>query len=508
MKLRRLTSVILMLAITFSLFGVFASAANPFVDVPEKEFYYEPVMWAIDNDITQGTSATTFSPAETCTRGQVVTFLWRAFGKPEATGTNKFTDVASDAYYYDAVLWAVSNNVTNGTSDTTFSPDAPCTRGQVVTFMWRAAGKPAAPAKNVFTDVASDAFYYDAVLWAVDAGITTGMSETTFGPGASCTRGHIVTFLYRYFGKELKIIKQPADYSGYDGDTCTASVTVTGGKAPYKYTWQVHEDTSWIDLSSSNFKFADNTMTVTIKSSSSATYGTLRCIITDAEGKTVTTDEFEGHLLANAPEKDAFGMYVEDVYNISGRGLVFTGRVLSGSIKLGDKLTFRYNDDRGIPVITSVLVEGIEMFHKSLPDARAGDNVGILIGYPWGKDDEGKPRKDTGIEHGIYLFNADESDPKFLSGTYVGTFKMAPSSETGYEKAIDKDTVLNFYANFMDTNSKFINLGDATITPGSTVENLELNFDRARVLFVGDELTVRLGGKTLGTFTVEQVIYH
>lgn len=508
MKLRKILCGFLALVMTITMFTMVVSAENPFTDVPDGEFYSDSVAWAVKNDITQGTSATTFSPDATCTRGQVVTFLWRAFGKPVASGENKFTDVVSSDYYYNAVLWAVENEVTNGTSATTFSPDAPCTRGQVVTFLWRAAGKPTATGKNAFTDVASTEYYYDAVLWAVGEGITNGTTDTTFAPDATCTRAHIVTFLFRFFAKNLMITKQPEDFYGYEGDTCNASVVVIGGKAPYKYTWQ-YQDGHWIDLADSSVvKLNGNSISFTINSSIGSPHSDMRCIITDAEGSTVTTDVFAGHMLVNKPNNDNFGMYVEDIFIISGRGLVFTGRVLSGSIKLNDTMTFKYTDDRGIPVITSVSVEGIEMFNKNLPDARAGDNVGILIGYPWGKDAEGKPRRDAGIERGIYLYKQGEPAPAFLSGTYVGTFKMAPSSESGYTKAITKDTNLNFYANFMDTNSKFINLGDATITPGSTVENMMLKFDRARVNFVGDVLTVRLGGKTLGTFTIEQILWN
>ena len=174
---------------------------NPFVDVKQGAYYYDPVLWAVNHQpqITNGTSATTFSPDATCTRGQVVTFLWRANGCPEPKSTsNPFKDVASGAYYYKAVLWAVENGITNGTSATTFSPDAPCTRAHVVTFLWRSANKPAAGSANPFKDVKAGLYYTDAVLWAVSKNITNGTSATTFSPDSPCTRGQIVTFLYRY----------------------------------------------------------------------------------------------------------------------------------------------------------------------------------------------------------------------------------------------------------------------------------------------------------------------
>ena len=171
----------------------------PFLDIDPTDYFFNPVLWAVENGITTGTSANTFSPASPCTRAQVVTFLWRAAGSPEPTQTdNPFTDVASDAYYFKAVLWAVEKHITNGTSKTTFSPGSTCTRGQIVTFLWRSQGVPAAStAENPFTDVASNQYYYKAVLWAAENGITTGTSATTFSPGNTCTRGQVVTFLYR-----------------------------------------------------------------------------------------------------------------------------------------------------------------------------------------------------------------------------------------------------------------------------------------------------------------------
>ncbi|MGN1307641.1 MAG: S-layer homology domain-containing protein [Faecousia sp.] len=177
------------------------SMQNFFVDVPADAYYYDAVLWAVKNGITKGTGDTTFSPNDTCTRAQVVTFLWRAAGSPAPkSGTMPFTDVAADTYYYDAVLWAVENGITKGTGDTTFSPDDTCTRAQVVTFLWRSRKSPAADSANPFTDVAADTYYYDAVLWAVENGITQGTGDTTFSPNDTCTRAQIVTFLYRCLG--------------------------------------------------------------------------------------------------------------------------------------------------------------------------------------------------------------------------------------------------------------------------------------------------------------------
>ncbi|MBQ6263014.1 MAG: S-layer homology domain-containing protein [Clostridia bacterium] len=176
-----------------------AVPAVRFTDVPEDAFYAFPVGWAVENGITEGTSGTTFSPNAPCTRCQVVTFLWRAAGKPEPKGSdNPFRDVKDGDYFCKAVLWAAENGITTGTTETAFSPDAPCTRGQIVTFLWRAAGKPEPKGpKNPFRDVKSRDYFCKAVLWAAENGITAGTTATTFSPGSVCTRGQAVTFLYR-----------------------------------------------------------------------------------------------------------------------------------------------------------------------------------------------------------------------------------------------------------------------------------------------------------------------
>ena len=175
-----------------------AKPTNPFVDVAEGTYYYDPVLWAVANGITSGVDATHFDPNGTCTRAHAVTFLWRAAGQPEPKTTQMpFKDVKAGSYYEKAVLWAVENKITNGTSTTTFSPDKNCTRAQIVTFLWRSEGEPyASDSNNPFTDIASG-YYMDAVFWAVKEGITNGTTPTTFSPNDRCTRAQIVTFIYR-----------------------------------------------------------------------------------------------------------------------------------------------------------------------------------------------------------------------------------------------------------------------------------------------------------------------
>ena len=168
-----------------------------FVDVKTGDYFYDAVLWAVGKGITNGTSAETFSPEDPCTRAQIVTFLWRAAGSPVVNYAMDLSDVAGDAYYAEAVRWALSEGITTGTSAHTFSPDAVCTREQAVTFLWRATGSPAVSGESAFEDVGADAYYARAVAWAAQNGVTNGISQALFGTGSDCTRAQIVTFLYR-----------------------------------------------------------------------------------------------------------------------------------------------------------------------------------------------------------------------------------------------------------------------------------------------------------------------
>ena len=169
-----------------------------FVDVATGSYYEDAVDWGVENGITKGTDDTHFSPDGICTRAQAVTFLWRTAGSPASkTSAMPFTDVPVGSYYYDAVLWAVENGITKGTSDTTFSPNMTCSRAQIVAFLWRSEKSPAAGTVNPFADVKADAYYADAVLWAVKEDVTKGTTATTFSPDANCTRAQIVTFIWR-----------------------------------------------------------------------------------------------------------------------------------------------------------------------------------------------------------------------------------------------------------------------------------------------------------------------
>ena len=172
-----------------------------FKDVPTDAYYYEAVKWAAEKGITGGVGNGLFAPNQPCTRAQIVTFLWRAAGSPAPKNMNSFADVPADAYYAKAVAWAVENGITSGTGGGKFSPDAPCTRAQCVTFLYRAAGSPAVSGGSVFSDVKAGAYYADAVTWAANKGITGGIGNGLFGSDNNCTRAQIVTFIYRYMEK-------------------------------------------------------------------------------------------------------------------------------------------------------------------------------------------------------------------------------------------------------------------------------------------------------------------
>lgn len=177
-----------------------AEAAPEFDDVKPEAFYFDAVQWAVKNGITNGTGKSTFSPNDVCSRYQIVMFLWRAAGQPEAKAAVSFADVKPGDIFYEAVQWAVERGITNGTSSTSFSPFAPCTRGQIVTFLYRSAGSPAISGTCDFSDVSAGSFCHDAVIWASSEGITKGTSAGRFSPNEGCTRAQVVTFLYRASG--------------------------------------------------------------------------------------------------------------------------------------------------------------------------------------------------------------------------------------------------------------------------------------------------------------------
>lgn len=216
---KRITFLALALALCL---GLTVSASAAFTDVNDGQYFATPVAWAVEQGITNGTSDTTFSPNATCTRAQIITFLWRAAGQPEPKSTvSPFTDVTdTSAYYYKAALWASEQGMVSGS---TFAPNDPCTRAAAVEFMWKQAGSPSAAAAS-FTDVSSSASYARAVNWAVEAGVTNGTSATTFSPDITCTRAQIATFLYRGFAEETEETEEEASFEAktftVTGTTC------------------------------------------------------------------------------------------------------------------------------------------------------------------------------------------------------------------------------------------------------------------------------------------------
>lgn len=187
------------------------ASTRSFQDVTDKgKYYFKPVYWAVEKGITSGTSSTRFSPDEVCTRGEIVTFLYKAFGNGECVSSAGFDDISDDKYYYNAVNWAVKKGITSGTGNGMFSPDGLCTRAQIVTFLYRAAGSPKIIKRTNFADVSLNRYYFNSVSWAVQQGITSGVGDNLFDPNAVCTRGQAVTFLYKYVNHNRDIdVKLP-----------------------------------------------------------------------------------------------------------------------------------------------------------------------------------------------------------------------------------------------------------------------------------------------------------
>lgn len=204
---KRIASLALALVLCL---GLTVPASAAFTDVSDGQYFAAPVAWAVEQGITTGTTASTFSPHTTCTRAQIITFLWRAAGQPEPkSAVSPFSDVTdTSAYYYKAALWAREQGMVSGS---TFAPSDPCTRAMAVEFMWKQAGSPSA-AKAAFTDVSSSASYAEAVNWAVEAGVTNGTTATTFSPDTTCTRAQIATFLYRGFAEETEETEEEASF--------------------------------------------------------------------------------------------------------------------------------------------------------------------------------------------------------------------------------------------------------------------------------------------------------
>ncbi len=309
--MKKILSAILCFCILMSLSTLVVSAeeiTNPFTDVKETDYYYDPVLWAVAYGVTTGTAPDAFSPNDPCTRAQVVTFLWRSQDEPEPAITeNPFDDVADNAYYYKAVLWAVENGITTGTSPNAFSPETPCTRAQVVTFLCRTAGNPEPMlAENPFDDITDSAYYYKAVLWAVENNITTGTSATTFGPEETCMRAQIVTFLYRYvFAIDpLTIVAQPEDfYMSASQDTGSFTVKVSGGSAPYSYNWLVLYDNEEISPQSELSDSDSNTFTYEFSDYDFDDHRDIGvyCIITDSKGSVAESELAQVYQYTDTP---------------------------------------------------------------------------------------------------------------------------------------------------------------------------------------------------------------
>ena len=343
---KRILSMVLAIILAVSLCTPAYAAGSNFTDVPYGHTFYDAVMWAVSEGITGGFADGTFRPGAGCTRGQVVTFLYRAAGEPEVDiSNNPFTDVYAGPYF-KAILWAVNEGITGGYSDGTFRPNNTCTRGQIATFLYRAAGEPAVKSMaNPFPDVSAGPFY-KAILWAVENGVTGGFADGTFRPNNTCTRGQVVTFMYRADAatpdtppttppvddptppvddptppvSELKITKQPKDKTVDYGKSAELSVAVSGGVAPYTYKWMIDG--------------------AVISGATEATYSTTEpgkysCVITDSAGNQIKSST--ATVKVNAPTDGTLAIVKNPV------GGELTGSYLSLSITVtGGKTPYTY----------------------------------------------------------------------------------------------------------------------------------------------------------------------
>ncbi|MBE7005680.1 MAG: hypothetical protein E7424_00830 [Ruminococcaceae bacterium] len=385
--------------INHTLTCVVTKDGNPFSDVKDSDYFFKPVLWAVTHDpqVTNGVSLTNFGPNQTCTRGQVVTFLWRAVGCPEPkVSSNPFVDVKQTDYFYEPVLWALGEGITKGIDATHFGPGRGCTRGQVVTFLWRTEGEPAPSGKNPFKDVTAEDYFYKPVLWAVEQGITNGTSPNTFAPNATCTRGQIVTFLYR-------------------------------------------------DLAPAN-------------------------------------------ILA----KTDLLMYVEDVMTVTGRGVVITGRIDNGKVKTGDKIRIIGSADGDVKDETFT-VEGIEMFHKIMDSAEAGDNVGILLGDV---DKSLVARGDAMVGGKSDLVPVTKLN---------GTLELLTRYDGGRHNPISDGYKPQVYVATNDVTGTVTGLPNGTLDPGGKAYNVSIELAEPTFVHIGQEVAIREGGRTAGTFTVTEI---
>ena len=377
---------------------------SPFTDVSVDAFYFKPVLWAVNHDptITSGVGNNRFAPNDTCTRSQAVSFLWRAMDCPEPkTTVNPFTDVSASDWYYKPVLWAAENNITSGIGGGKFDPNGTCNRAQIVSFLWRAEGRPEPEtADNPFSDVSASDWYYKPVLWAAENGITSGYPDGRFGPNDSCTRGQIVTFLYRDMAKTNKL---------------------------------------------------------------------------------KTSD---------------FLMYVEDVLTISGRGVVVTGTVLSGTVHTGDALRILgYDAQTNTATERGSAATAIEKNRVVVDSATVGDNVGIIL--------QGVENKSE-IQRGDVIVGGKVDVHPVTQLT--GTLRLLTKDEGGRHTPIFDNYRPGFYVGTADVTGTVTGLPDGgPLMPGVSAGNVTVTLAHPATVYVGQKLTIREGGRTVGTFTVKEI---
>ena len=384
------------------LFRLPDTVRNPFKDVSPSKYYFTPILWAYETEpqITNGTDDTHFSPDKPCTRAQIVAFLWRAKGCPEPKASScPFKDVKSSAYYYKAVLWAVEEGITKGKDETHFAPTAECSRAEVVTFLWRAEGSPTPSAETTpFTDI-KEGYYYKAVLWAVENRIASGVSDTSFAPKRSCSRAQIATFLYRtYF-----------------------SYNILGSK----------------------------------------------------------------DLLA----------YVDGVFQVEDRGLVITVQIENGTIFRGDSIRVTgYDPDAKKPVSQLVTVHAITYLGRELYSAGPGKNVGLVLTVP----------ENSSIREGDAVLSPDSRMIPVEKNVF-GLVQMRSGADPNFTLREGMKPFFRYYGNRYNTFTVLTTPG-GLITQGQLRDNVQLtDFQNPMVYYVGQQLTIFKGGTSCGDYWITRI---
>lgn len=502
MKKSKLFSALIALALVLAMVPAVALAANmTFTDVKANAWYYDDVKNACDMGLINGKTATQFAPNENLTYAEAVKL---AACMHERYTTGAVTLGNGSPWYQTYVDYAKANGIISKN----YSWNAAATRAGYMEIFANALPDKALAAVNTVQDGAipdvSMAHPQAAAIYKLyRAGILQGNDALhSCNPSSNILRSEVAAILTRMMnvdkrlsftmGDELYIKTQPENAVTEVGKYCTLKVEAAGGTAPYTYQWQ-YCDINWYDINDSD-TYVVNGSVLKVKMLDNGDTPLIRCVVKDANGDTVTSQEVQLYKFRKNALGNDFLMYVEDIFTIKDRGIVVTGRVINGKISVGDKVKIKL----GGQSYTWCDVEGIEMFRKPLETAEKGDNIGMLLGAPWGTLADGSYNK-AGLAKGDALKGYD-SQLLETQGIYMGTLTLNSDA-----KEISLDSKAQFFYGPTDVTAQFVSLNGAdSIKAGETIENVEVNItSRSCLWYEGQKIEVRKDGKTLGTFTVK-----